>query len=150
MTKHILTPLRDRFEASYIPEPNSGCFLWVKATTGVYGHGVMGRGRRGTGLILAHRAAWELYRGPIPPGLLVCHRCDVPCCVNPDHLFLGTYADNNRDMVTKGRHPQFGMTHCKRGHPFSYQGRAQQICRTCGKAYRLAREMRLKQQEISP
>ena len=58
----------------------------------------------------AHRFAWQLTRGPIPPGLLVCHSCDRPECCNPKHLFLGTNKDNQRDSVAKGRHIH-GVTH---------------------------------------
>jgi hypothetical protein len=53
----------------------------------------------------AHRAAWMLARGPIPDGLWILHHCDNPPCVNPKHLFLGTQADNHKDMMLKGRNP---------------------------------------------
>ena len=95
--------LADRFWRHVEPEPNSCCWLW---RGGLIGNGY-GRFRRGPahirGRALAHRVAWELTRGPIPAGLAVCHRCDTPRCCNPYHLFLGTVADNNRDMCQKGR-----------------------------------------------
>jgi len=90
----------ERFEAKYIPEPNSGCWLWEGATL-PYGYGQFAV-RKGL-MNLAHRVSWLLHRGEIPKGLNVLHKCDVPGCVNPDHLFLGTHADNVADKVSKGR-----------------------------------------------
>jgi HNH endonuclease len=67
---------------------------------------------------LAHRVSWVIANGPVTPGLIVCHRCDVPSCVNPAHLFLGTYSDNTQDMLAKHRdatrQPEFAAASAKR------------------------------------
>lgn len=87
-------------EKRYEPVPECGCWIWTGAL-----------GTSGYGLVCAkqdkqeyaHRVMWRLTHGPIPEGLHILHRCDVPLCVNPAHLFLGTNIDNIRDCVQKGR-----------------------------------------------
>lgn len=92
--------LAERFEAKYIPEPNSGCWLWIGAIGGRDGRPMIGKD---SAVAYAHRVAWELYRGEVPDGMSVLHTCDVPSCVNPDHLWLGTQDDNMKDCAEKGR-----------------------------------------------
>lgn len=81
-------------------EIEEGCWEWKRATNSM-GYGVLTVNYR---TAYAHRLAWEMENGPIPDGALVLHRCDNPRCVRPDHLFLGTHADNMADMTAKGRH----------------------------------------------
>ena len=88
-----------RFENSYIPEPNSGCWLWIQQVTmGNYGRFIANKKR-----YQAHRFSFELYKKPISIGLSVCHSCDNTLCVNPDHLFEATQKENMQDMIKKKR-----------------------------------------------
>lgn len=90
-----------------------------------------------------HRLAWIQAWGPIPDELLVLHHCDNRACYNLDHLWLGTHADNMRDMVEKGRHSQQRKTHCPQGHEYTegnvyvstnWNGRPSRKCATCCRA----------------
>ncbi len=80
-----------------------GCWLWT-ASKHQWGYGQIGRWKEGDRPILAHVASWVLHFGPIPKGMCVCHSCDVPPCVRPDHLWLGTQNDNTQDKMRKGRY----------------------------------------------
>jgi hypothetical protein len=95
----VALPAAVLFWRSFRKEPGDGCWLWTD-TINDHGYGVIRHEKR---RVRAHRYSWELHYGPIPDGLLVCHRCDVPRCVRPDHLFVGTHADNRADCVAKGR-----------------------------------------------
>ncbi len=93
----------------------SGCWFWT-GSDNTQGYGII---RRGARRLMAHRVAYELFIGKIPSGMLVCHHCDNPPCVRPDHLFIGTAKDNIRDCVSKGRSKEQKKTHCPRGHRYT-------------------------------
>lgn len=96
-------PLADRFFDRVGCKTESGCILWNgQFSEGGYGVISYKTGRTGNS-VRANRVAYELMVGPIQDGLFVLHRCDNPPCINPTHLFLGTVADNSKDMVVKGR-----------------------------------------------
>lgn len=108
---YVIRPAIERFTDLYVPEPNSGCWLWTGGSLGSMGYGAFspaGATFKVRGVVYAHRFAYEHFVGPVPAGLCVLHRCDTPPCVNPDHLFLGTQLENVRDMMAKGR-DRFGF-----------------------------------------
>ncbi len=80
------------------PDHSDGC--WQYKVLDMKGYGQLKVNRK---TYRASRFSWEIHIGNIPEGFLICHRCDNPCCVNPGHLFLGTSADNHKDMMQKGR-----------------------------------------------
>lgn len=90
---------KDRFMNMVEMEPNSGCWLWSGYVT-KWGYGAF---RHNGKTLLSHRVSYSMHVGEIPAGMLACHKCDVPSCVNPDHLFLGSQTDNMQDMLQKGR-----------------------------------------------
>ncbi len=85
---------------THVEKTESGCWMWTGCTfSNGYGRVRLKRNRT----VVAHRLSWELTNGPIPEGMFACHKCDVRACVNPNHIFLGTDADNVRDCIEKCR-----------------------------------------------
>lgn len=125
------------------------CWLWTASVdTSGYGWGIsVNRSRR----ITAHRYSWMLKNGPIPRGMIICHKCNTPRCVNPKHLYAGTHKDNMRDLLSSGNHFFAKQTHCKYGHEFTPENlepNARNIrqCRECRR--RRCREQRARKRSM--
>jgi hypothetical protein len=101
MRKRKRIPVEQRFW-QYVNKTDS-CWLWTGATRD-FGYGVINMGGAHGKAECSHRLSWIIHNGDIPSGMCICHKCDNPLCVNPNHLFLGTRSDNNKDMQSKGRY----------------------------------------------
>jgi hypothetical protein len=137
-------PLAERFwEKVNVGTPDE-CWTWA-ACTNPLGYGWINVNNSGE---LAHRISWLINHGEIPEGLVICHKCDNPPCVNPNHLFLGTQKDNMQDYARKGLHHCAIKTHCKQGHEFSpentrvYDGK--RYCMACNRKWGAETQERIK------
>lgn len=96
----------------------TGCWEW-RGGRNEYGYGTITLVRKGLHKARVHRVVYERHFGPIPDGMVVRHKCDNPPCSNPDHLELGTKADNTQDMMSRGRHWRHEAEECLNGHPIT-------------------------------
>ena len=104
MAFDVTEELSRKFDERYVVVSESGCWIWTGESRDGYGRFKKPAARKDKReYISAHRYSFTRFNGAIPDGMCVCHSCDVPACVNPDHLWLGTHADNVSDRNAKGR-----------------------------------------------
>lgn len=97
-------PTEERLKSMIEVNPITGCWEWQGSKNLGYGHTIIGSRKDGTRKsIPAHRLAYMIWKGEIPKGYFICHKCDNPACINPNHLFAGTRQDNVDDRERKGR-----------------------------------------------
>lgn len=142
-------PAVDRFNDLYLPDPNSGCWLWIGTVMRVRPWSaplhqlfrpVFDRFGQRT---FAYRFAYETFVGPIPDGKFICHKCNVPLCVNPNHLYAGDTQTNADDRVRAGRNQRHMAlrTHCPKGHEYNKENtrilrEKYRACRACERQFR--------------
>ena len=121
---HPLPPVDDRTAAAFWRRvhKSDGCWLWTGGKRSTSGYGVFQLHLdtpygRAILLVAAHRLAYTLAVGPIPPGAILLHSCDTPACVRPDHLRPGTRRENSQDMISRGRRPISLQWHFRGGFP---------------------------------
>lgn len=137
--------LAERFERLSIPEPNTGCWLWLgHVAKNGYGRMTVGHDLdEGAKTSSAHKVSYEYFVGPVPEGKILDHICRIRCCVNPEHLEPVTHQINvRRGMLSETNKLRFSrQTHCKKGHLLSGENLRLtkigfRLCRICQSAFK--------------